>query len=124
MYNTVTYGIVQKDNSIDYKDIELKALEHKPAMIIAGFSAYSGTIDRKRFSDIADKVAKKHGYRPILMADIAHIAGLIATGLVDGPWKFFDVVTTTTHKTLRGPRGGLIYYKQLKTQNSKLKIDL
>lgn len=86
-------------------------MAHKPKIIIAGFSAYSRNIERKKFYDIAKKVKAKHGYMPLLMADIAHIAGLIAGGAVEGPWQYFDVVTTTTHKTLRGPRGGLIYYK-------------
>lgn|GEM_PF-6322168 len=70
-------------------------------MIIAGFSAYTRTIEWKKFAEIAAKVQKKHGYTPLLMADIAHIAGLIAGGAMEGPWKHFDIVTTTTHKTLR-----------------------
>ena len=100
-YNIASYGVDAKTNLIDYADIEAKALAHKPALIIAGFSAYSRTVDRKKFSDIAKKIQKAHGYTPLLMADVAHIAGLIAGGVTEGPRKYFDIVTTTTHKTLR-----------------------
>ena len=87
-------------------ELERLALETKPAMIIAGFSAYSRNLDWKRFREIADKVGA------ILMADIAHIAGLIAAGIIENPVPYCDVVTTTTHKTLRGPRGGMIMCKK------------
>ena len=100
-YKVASYGVRQKDNLIDYKDLEEKALKHKPALIIAGFSAYSRTVERKKFADVAKKIQQTHGYTPLLMADIAHIAGLIAAGVTEGPWKYFDIVTTTTHKTLR-----------------------
>lgn len=111
LYNIVSYGVSPKDHRIDYKEIEEKALKYKPALIIAGFSAYSRNIEWKKFADIAKKVQKKHGYTPLLMADIAHIAGLVAWWAIEGPFKDFDIVTTTTHKTLRWPRGGLVYYK-------------
>src|SRR5690606_7313620 len=87
---------------IDYDEVERLAVEHKPKMIIAGFSAYSQTLDFPRFREIADKVGA------YLMVDMAHVAGLVAAGLYPNPVPFADVVTTTTHKTLRGPRGGLV----------------
>jgi len=105
IYNFVRY----KTNSageIDYTDIEAKAREHKPKIILAGYSAYSREIDYERIQKIADEVGA------ITMADIAHIAGLIAAGEMNNPVPIFDVVTTTTHKTLRGPRGGMIMCKQ------------
>lgn len=100
-YNAVHYG-VDDNGLIDYDEVERLALEHKPKMIVAGFSAYSKTLDFKRFREIADKVGA------YLFTDIAHVAGLIVTGLYPNPIEYADVVTTTTHKTLRGPRGGLI----------------
>lgn len=111
-YNFVPYGILPNSYEINYDDIRSKALELKPAMIIAWFSAYPKTIDWNRFAAIADEVSKTHGYRPILMADIAHIAGLIAGEAISSPFSSFDIITTTTHKTLRGPRGALIYYRK------------
>ena len=100
-YNAVHYG-VNDEGLIDYDEVERLALEHKPKMIVAGFSAYSKTLDFKRFREIADKVGA------YLFTDIAHVAGLVAVGLYPNPIEYADVVTTTTHKTLRGPRGGLI----------------
>ncbi|HIW07299.1 MAG TPA: serine hydroxymethyltransferase [Candidatus Ignatzschineria merdigallinarum] len=100
-YNAVHYG-VNAEGLIDYDEVERLALEHKPKMIVAGFSAYSKTLDFKRFREIADKVGA------YLFTDIAHVAGLVAVGLYPNPIEYADVVTTTTHKTLRGPRGGLI----------------
>ncbi len=111
-YNFVPYGILPDSYEIDYDDIRSKAMELKPAMIIAWFSAYPKTIDWKRFAAIADEVSKTHGYRPILMADIAHIAGLIAGEAISSPFSSFDIITTTTHKTLRWPRWALIYYRK------------
>lgn len=111
-YNFVPYGILPDTFEIDYDEIRSKALELKPSMIVAWFSAYPKTIDRQRFAAIADEVSKTHGYRPILMADIAHIAGLIAGEAISSPFSSFDIITTTTHKTLRGPRGALIYYRK------------
>jgi glycine hydroxymethyltransferase len=101
LYNAVQYGI-DANGLIDYDEVERLALEHKPKMVIAGFSAYSRTLDFARFREIADKVGA------YLFVDMAHVAGLVATGLYPNPLPFADVVTTTTHKTLRGPRGGLI----------------
>ncbi len=86
---------------LDYDDILEKALKHKPKILLAGFSAYPRDIDWSKFKDIQQKVYDKHGYRPILMADIAHIAGLIAGQQLASPFEYFDIVTTTTHKTLR-----------------------
>lgn len=96
------YGVDETTGLIDYDELERLALEHKPKLIIAGFSAYSRVLDWPRFREIADKVGA------YLMADVAHVAGLIAVGLYPSPVPYADVVTTTTHKTLRGPRGGLI----------------
>ena len=105
LYNSVQYGLVEATGEIDYDQVEALALEHKPKMIIAGFSAYSRVIDWQRFRDISDKVGA------VMMCDIAHVAGLIAAGLYPSPVQIADVCTTTTHKTLRGPRGGVIMAK-------------
>lgn len=102
LYQVVAYGIDTKTGQIDYDQLFDLAREHKPKMIIAGFSAYSQTIDWEKFRAIADEVGA------YLMADIAHVAGLIAVGCYPSPLPYADVVTTTTHKTLRGPRGGMI----------------
>ncbi|MBI4824727.1 MAG: serine hydroxymethyltransferase [Nitrospirae bacterium] len=101
LYKNISYG-VDKDGYIDYDEVERLALKHRPKMLLAGASAYSRTIDFKAFSDIAKKV------NAYLTADIAHIAGIIAGGLHPTPLPYADFVTTTTHKTLRGPRGGVI----------------
>ncbi len=101
-FNAISYGVRKEDFLIDYDQIEELALKHKPKMIIAGYSAYPREIDFARFREIADKVGA------FLMADIAHIAGLVATGHHMSPMEYADAVTSTTHKTLRGPRGGLI----------------
>ena len=100
-YNIVSYG-VDANGYLDYEDLEAKALKHKPKLIIAGASAYARTIDFKRFREVADKVGA------YLLVDMAHIAGLVATGLHPSPFGYAHVVTSTTHKTLRGPRGGII----------------
>ncbi|WP_223528955.1 serine hydroxymethyltransferase [Pseudomonas sp. GL-R-19] len=105
LYNAVQYGIDTSTGLIDYDEVERLAVEHQPKMIIAGFSAYSKTLDFPRFRQIADKVGA------YFFVDMAHVAGLVATGLYPNPLPFADVVTTTTHKTLRGPRGGLILAK-------------
>ncbi|CAG8871594.1 Serine hydroxymethyltransferase [Pseudomonas fluorescens] len=105
LYNAVQYGIDTTTGLIDYDEVERLAVEHKPKMIIAGFSAYSKTLDFPRFRQIADKVGA------YFFVDMAHVAGLVATGLYPNPLPYADVVTTTTHKTLRGPRGGLILAK-------------
>lgn len=101
-YNIVSYTVDKETEMIDYEEVRRLAIEHKPKMIIAGASAYSRIIDFKKFREIADEVGA------YLMVDMAHIAGLVATGAHPSPIPFADVVTTTTHKTLRGPRGGLI----------------
>ena len=100
-YNVVPYG-VNADGFIDYDEVEKIAMECKPKLIVAGASAYARAIDFKRFREIADKVGA------VLMVDMAHIAGLVAAGVHESPIPYADVVTTTTHKTLRGPRGGMI----------------
>ena len=101
-YHAVQYGLNPETGEIDYEEVERLAREHQPKMIIAGFSAYSRVIDWRRFRTIADEVGA------YLMVDMAHIAGLVAAGLYPSPLPHAHVVTTTTHKTLRGPRGGLI----------------
>lgn len=105
IYNAVQYGLNEDTGEIDYDQVEALAKEHQPKMIVAGFSAYSRVVDWQRFRDIADAVGA------YLFVDMAHIAGLIAAGLYPSPVPIADVVTTTTHKTLRGPRGGLILCK-------------
>ena len=105
IYNAVPYGLNEDTGQIDYDQVEAAAREHKPKMIIAGFSAYSQVVDWQRFRDIADEVGA------YLFVDMAHVAGLVAAGLYPNPVGIADVVTTTTHKTLRGPRGGLIMCK-------------
>ncbi|HCJ27955.1 MAG TPA: serine hydroxymethyltransferase, partial [Pseudomonas sp.] len=102
LYNAVQYGIDTDTGLIDYDEVERLAVECQPKMIVAGFSAYSKTLDFPRFRAIADKVGA------YLFVDMAHVAGLVAAGVYPNPVPFADVVTTTTHKTLRGPRGGLI----------------
>ncbi|MGP5175224.1 serine hydroxymethyltransferase [Psychrobacter immobilis] len=101
-YNAVQYGLVEGTGLIDYDQVESLAKEHKPKMIIAGFSAYSQVVDWARFREIADEVGA------YLLVDMAHVAGLVAGGVYPNPVPFADVVTTTTHKTLRGPRSGMI----------------
>lgn len=105
-FNIVPYGVDKETETIDYDEMEKIALDCKPKMIIAGASAYSRIIDFKRCREIADKVGA------YLMVDMAHIAGLVAAGLHPSPVPYADVVTTTTHKTLRGPRGGMILCKE------------
>jgi len=105
LYNAVQYGLNPATGEIDYAEVERLAREHKPKMIVAGFSAYSRVIDWQRFRAIADDVGA------YLFVDMAHEAGLIAAGLYPSPVQIADVTTTTTHKTLRGPRGGLILAK-------------
>ncbi|HHM3586939.1 TPA: serine hydroxymethyltransferase [Staphylococcus aureus] len=105
-YNFVKYGVDKDTERINYDEVRKLALEHKPKLIVAGASAYSRTIDFKKFKEIADEVNAK------LMVDMAHIAGLVAAGLHPNPVEYADFVTTTTHKTLRGPRGGMILCKE------------
>lgn len=105
-FRFVSYGVREDNGYIDYDEVEKIALEEKPKLIVAGASAYPRSIDFKRFREIADKVGA------ILMVDMAHIAGLVAAGEHESPIPYADIVTTTTHKTLRGPRGGLIFCKE------------
>ena len=102
IYNSVQYGLNPETGLVDYDEIEKLATECKPKMIIAGFSAYSGILDWKHFREIADKVGA------YFLVDMAHVAGLVAAGVYPSPIPFADAVTSTTHKTLRGPRGGII----------------
>jgi len=105
IYNAVQYGLNAETGEVDYDEVERLAKEHKPKMIIAGFSAYSRVMDWQRFRDIADAGGA------YLMVDMAHVAGLVAAGLYPNPTQIADVTTSTTHKTLRGPRGGIILAK-------------
>lgn len=105
-FNIIPYGVDETTQTIDYDLVEKLAIENKPKLILAGASAYAREIDFKRFKEIADKVGA------YLLVDMAHIAGLVAAGLHESPVPYADVVTTTTHKTLRGPRGGLILCKE------------
>lgn len=105
-FNIVPYGVARETGKIDYDELEKIAIECKPKLIVAGASAYPRAIDFKKFREIADKVGA------ILMVDMAHIAGLVAGGQHENPCKWADIVTTTTHKTLRGPRGGMILCKE------------
>lgn len=114
LYKSVEYGVDVNTGFIDYDALEHLALECKPKLIVAGFSAYSRILDWVRFRAIADKVGA------YLLADVAHVAGLIAVGLYPSPLPYADVVTTTTHKTLRGPRGGLILCKANEEIEKKL----
>ena len=102
IYNAIQYGLDTRTGLIDYEQVEALAMEHKPRLIVAGFSAYSRVVDWQRFRAIADAVGA------YLLVDMAHVAGLVAAGLYPNPVQIADVTTTTTHKTLRGPRGGLI----------------
>ena len=111
IYNFVGYGVTE-NGDIDYDELEKLAMEHSPKIILIGYSAFMKIPDFKRVVEIRDKAAKKAGHEILLMADMAHVAGLIAGGIHPNPLDFgFDVMTTTTHKTLRGPRGGLILSK-------------
>ncbi len=114
LYNAVQYGLNPETGEIDYEEVERLAREHQPKMIVAGFSAYSRVVDWQRFRDIADEVGA------YLFVDMAHVAGLIAAGLYPSPVQIADVTTTTTHKTLRGPRGGLILAKANEEIEKKL----
>ena len=105
IYNAVQYGLNSETGEIDYEQVNALAQEHKPKMIVAGFSAYSRVIDWQKFRDIADSIGA------YLMVDMAHVAGLIAAGVYPSPVNIADVTTSTTHKTLRGPRGGIILAK-------------
>lgn len=105
-YNFVQYGVNKETGRLDMEEVRKLALEHKPKMIVAGFTAYPRDIEWKKFKEIADEVGA------ISMADISHTAGLIAGGVLESPVSYFDVITTTTHKTLRGPRGAMIMCKE------------
>jgi glycine hydroxymethyltransferase len=113
-YNAIQYGLNPETGEIDYEEVERLAVEHKPRMIVAGFSAYSQIVDWQRFRDIADKVGA------YLFVDMAHVAGLVAAGVYPSPVQIADVTTTTTNKTLRGPRSGLILAKANEEIEKKL----
>ena len=117
LYNFVEYGVSEEDERIDYEDVRQKALEHKPKLIVAGASAYPREIDFAKFREIADEVGA------YLMVDMAHIAGLVAVGEHPNPVPYAHFVTSTTHKTLRGPRGGLILVNEEFAEEFGRKID-
>ncbi len=106
LFNIVPYGVKKETGTLDYEEMERLALEHKPKLIVVGASAYPRAIDFAAFRDVADKVGAK------VMVDMAHIAGLVAAGEHDNPVPYAEFVTTTTHKTLRGPRGGMILCRE------------
>ncbi|MBT8128954.1 MAG: serine hydroxymethyltransferase, partial [Gammaproteobacteria bacterium] len=114
IYHAVQYGLNNETGEVDYDQIQQLAEEHKPKMIVGGFSAYSRVMDWQRFRDIADSVGA------YLLVDMAHVAGLIAAGLYPSPVQIADVTTSTTHKTLRGPRGGIILAKSNPDLEKKL----
>jgi len=114
IFNAVQYGLDTQTGAIDYDQVEALAKEHKPKMVVAGFSAYSLQVDWQRFRDIADAIGA------YLLVDMAHVAGLIAAGIYPSPVNIADVTTTTTHKTLRGPRGGLILARANEAIEKKL----
>jgi glycine hydroxymethyltransferase len=113
-YNGIQYGLHPETHEINYEQVRELALEHKPKLIIAGFSAYSGIIDWKKFRVIADEVGA------YFLVDMAHVSGLVAAGLYPSPIPFADVVTSTTHKTLRGPRSGIILARKNEVLEKKL----
>jgi glycine hydroxymethyltransferase len=114
IYDAIQYGLNTETGEIDYEEVERLAKEHKPKMIVAGFSAYSRIVDWLRFREIADSIGA------FLFVDMAHVAGLVAAGFYPSPVGIADVVTTTTHKTLRGPRGGLILANDNEEINKRL----
>jgi glycine hydroxymethyltransferase len=113
LYNAVQYGLNSKTGEVDYDQVQSLANEHKPKMIVAGFSAYSRVMDWNKFREIADSVGA------YLLVDMAHVAGLVAAGLYPNPTQVADVVTSTTHKTLRGPRGGIILAGESSVQKNQ-----
>jgi len=114
MYKAVQYGLNPDTGEVDYEEIRQLALEHKPKMVVAGFSAYSQVLDWQKFRDIADEVGA------YLLVDMAHVAGLVAAGAYPSPVQIADVTTSTTHKTLRGPRGGIILARANEAVEKKL----
>ena len=118
IYNSVQYGLDNATGEIDYDQVEALAREHRPKMVMAGFSAYSKVVDWQRFRDIADSVGAW------FVVDMAHVAGLIAAGVYPSPVNIADVTTSTTHKTLRGPRGGLILAKANPDLEKKLNFSV
>ena len=117
IYNAVQYGLNPETGEIDYDQVEALAKEHKPKMIIAGFSAYSRVLDWQRFRDIADSV------NAYFFVDMAHVSGLVAGGVYPSPVPYADIVTSTTHKSLRGPRGGIILCKSNEEIEKKDKLN-
>ncbi len=115
-FKIIPYGVTRESHDIDYEELARLAEEHKPKMIIAGFSAYPKALDFKKFREIADLVTA------LLLSDIAHPAGLIAAGIYPNPVPYCDIITTTTHKTLRGPRGGMIMAKANFSENIKKNV--
>lgn len=123
-YNIVSYGVDKESEKIDFAEVEEKALLHKPKLILAWYSAYTREIEWEKFKSIQQRVFDKHWYYPILMLDMAHIAWIIAAWLLWNPFKYFDIITTTTHKTLRWPRWAMIFFDKTELNRNWSMIQL
>jgi len=124
MWQQIPYGVDKKTEVLNYAEIQAKAVAEKPVIIVAGFTAYPRTIDWKKFREIADATQSESGERALLMVDMSHIAGLVAGGEYPTPFEYADIVTTTTHKTLRGPRSALIFSRKGKKNTAGEPLDL
>jgi len=124
MWQQIPYGVDKKTEVLNYDEIKAKAIAEKPTIIVAGFTAYPRIIDWKKFKEIADAVQSKSGERALLMVDMSHIAGLVAGGEYPTPFEYADIVTTTTHKTLRGPRSALIFSRKDRKSGNGQPLDL
>ena len=117
-FNAIQYGLKKDTGTIDYEEVEKLADKHKPKLLIAGFSAYMGIVDWKRFREIADR------NKSFLLVDMAHVSGLVAGGVYPNPVEYAHVVTSTTHKSLRGPRSGIILSNEDEEFQKKLNLSL
>jgi glycine hydroxymethyltransferase len=124
MWQQVPYGVDKKTEVLNYDEIKAKAIAEKPTIIVAGFTAYPRVIDWKKFREIADAAKNETGESALLMVDMSHIAGLVAGGEYPTPFEYADIVTTTTHKTLRGPRSALIFSRKDKKNKDGQSLDL
>ena len=124
MWQQIPYGVDKKTEVLNYDEIQTKAIAEKPVIIVAGFTAYSRIIDWKKFREIADATQSESGERALLMVDMSHIAGLVAGEAYPLPFEYADIVTTTTHKTLRGPRSALIFSRKDKKSKDGQSLDL
>jgi glycine hydroxymethyltransferase len=124
MWQQIPYGVDKKTEVLNYDEIKIKAVAEKPSIIVAGFTAYPRVIDWKKFREITDAVQNESGERALLMVDMSHIAGLVAAEAYPSPFEYADIVTTTTHKTLRGPRSALIFSRKGKKNTAGEPLDL